>query len=225
MGHGRLMVQKEGENSLPRLAAARFIGPGQALVETRGVQLFAVLEPRPQQEERLASEADLVFDLFPSPAPRPACSQGVPAGHAAHYPLESGAERAFGIISERAGDRADGFAARQAAAGEQHPPAREIFDRSVADQLPNRAAKPDRDIRLRWPAPPPSSAAPARDGSLRSPRRPACRRARTASRRRCARQGAGGAPGRKSCRRAAGRSGSFPAWIGQLLPHAVESPA
>jgi hypothetical protein len=60
----------------------------------------------------------------------------VMAGRAAHHALEGSAKRAIRFIPERAGDRTDGFAARQAASGEQHPPAREVFDRSVADQLP-----------------------------------------------------------------------------------------
>src|ERR1700722_15423087 len=58
------------------------------------------------------------------------------AGPAAHHALEGSAEGAFRFISERAGNRTDGFATRQAASGEQHPPTREISDGSVADQLP-----------------------------------------------------------------------------------------
>ena len=58
------------------------------------------------------------------------------AGPAAHHALEGSAEGAFRFVSERAGNRTDGLAARQAASGEQHPPAREISDGSVADQLP-----------------------------------------------------------------------------------------
>jgi hypothetical protein len=58
------------------------------------------------------------------------------AGPAAHQALEGSAEGAFRLISERVGNRTDGFAARQAAFGEQHPPARKISDGSVAYQLP-----------------------------------------------------------------------------------------
>jgi hypothetical protein len=54
----------------------------------------------------------------------------------AHHALEGRTEHAFRFISERAGGRTDGLAARHTASGEQHPPAREIFDRPVADQLP-----------------------------------------------------------------------------------------
>ena len=45
------------------------------------------------------------------------------AGPAAHHALEGSAEGAFRFVSERARNRTDGFAARQAASGEQHPPA------------------------------------------------------------------------------------------------------
>src|ERR1700722_7188706 len=58
------------------------------------------------------------------------------AGPAAHHALEGSAEGAFRFVSELACKRTDGFAARQTASGEQHPPAREISDGSVADQLP-----------------------------------------------------------------------------------------
>ena len=60
----------------------------------------------------------------------------VMAGRAAHHALEGRAERAFRLYTLASGRRRHGFAARQAASGEQHPPARKIFDRSIADQLP-----------------------------------------------------------------------------------------
>jgi hypothetical protein len=50
-------------------------------------------------------------------------------------PLAGIAERAVRFLPERAGDGADGFAPRQAASGDPHPRAPEMFDR-VADQLP-----------------------------------------------------------------------------------------
>ena len=46
------------------------------------------------------------------------------------------------IGTERACDGADGFAARHAASSQHHPPAGEIFDRSLADQLTKSGREP-----------------------------------------------------------------------------------
>src|SRR5580693_221417 len=55
---------------------------------------------------------------------------------ATHHSLECKTESALRFVPQPAGDGANGFAAREPAAGEQHAPAGEIFDRSIADQLP-----------------------------------------------------------------------------------------
>lgn len=53
-----------------------------------------------------------------------------PSGHA----LERGPECAFGLVAERAGYRTNRFPPRQAASGEQHTPACQIFDGPFTNQ-------------------------------------------------------------------------------------------
>jgi hypothetical protein len=119
-------------------------------------------------------------------------------------PLAGIAERAVRFLPERARDRADGFAPRQAASGDPHPRAPETFDR-VADQLPTSRHANFESRRRHRPAP----------LRLATGRRD-CRPHRLVRERKqpahpCSRRRRGEAPGRRPSRRVAGRSGSLPA--------------